>query len=76
MTASNDSPPKSQRVRCRDQRGRRGWIEVYSDQAGNVILRMPDGERYELEPLEGIGRLRAVLRDQVLGSSAAGGTQQ
>jgi hypothetical protein len=49
---------------------------VYSDRTGNVILRMPDGEQYELEPLDGVGRLRAVLRDQVRESFSVGGAEQ
>ena len=44
VTASNGADPAAERVRCRDQRGRRAWIEVYSDHTGNVILQMPDGE--------------------------------
>lgn len=76
MTALPSDEPTAERVRCRDRQGRRAWIEVYSDRTGNVILRMPDGERYELEPLEGVGRLRGILRDQVLGSFSVGGARQ
>jgi hypothetical protein len=65
----HDSNPGQ--VLGRDVRGKRVRIEVHAIGEGRVVLRLPGGESYELDPLEGVGRLRAVLRDKALESSAA-----
>lgn len=57
-------------VGCRDIAGRRRDMTVLA-QAGQVVIVSPPGELAVLTPLE-VGRLRAALRDAVLG--AAGGT--
>ena len=63
-----DSNPEQ--VLCRDVRGKRARIEVHATGEGRVVLQLPGGESYELDPLEGVGRLRAVLRAKALESSA------
>ncbi|AHH97353.1 hypothetical protein KALB_3989 [Kutzneria albida DSM 43870] len=62
-----------EQVACRDEQGRRTQIEVHATGGGRVTLRLPTGELYELDPLEGVGRLRAVLRAKALESSATEG---
>ncbi|HEX4223511.1 MAG TPA: hypothetical protein VHZ97_14175 [Pseudonocardiaceae bacterium] len=69
MTEATITDANPGRVMCRDRDGRRVPIEVYSAGAGRVDICLPNGECYELEPLEGVGRLRAVLREKALQSS-------
>ncbi|GDY32380.1 hypothetical protein [Gandjariella thermophila] len=59
------------RIACRDQDGRRAELEVSALGDHRVGLRVPTGERYELEALEGVGRLRAGLRDKLIESALA-----
>lgn len=52
-------------IACRDLAGRRRTVQV-SVREGKVVLVVPPGEAAVLAPLD-VGRLRAALRDAVMG---------
>lgn len=52
-------------IACRDLAGRRRTVQVLVSE-GKVVLVAPPGETAVLAPLD-VGRLRAALRDAVVG---------
>jgi hypothetical protein len=62
------------RIACRDQDGRRRYLQVWSLGDRRVGIGDPAGGYYVLEPLSGVGGMRHALRSALIESALAAGT--